>query len=198
MTAWLLGLVPTYGPWLLALCTLLSCMAVPAPASILLLAAGGFVASGDLPLVTTALAALGGALLGDQAGYRLGAWGGPSLLERIGRRMPLIGKAREHLARRGDMAVFLSRWLFSEVGPFVNLAAGASGLPWARFTMWSVVGETIWVGLYIGVGRAATGSLEDASGLVLRIIGLLGAAVVAIGLGWWLLATIRANPRPAE
>lgn len=75
MTASLLTLVPTYGLWLLGLCTFLSCMAVPAPASILLLAAGGFIAAGNLPPVGCVLAALGGALLGDQAGYHAGAKG---------------------------------------------------------------------------------------------------------------------------
>ena len=193
MTATLLALVPTYGLWLLAACTFASCLAIPAPASILLLAAGGFVASGDLPLIGCVLAALAGALLGDQAGYQAGRWGGAPLLDRAGSRVALLAKAREHLGRRGDMAVFLSRWLLSEIGPFVNLAAGASGLPWARFTLWSVVGEAIWVGLYIGVGRVATGSLEAASGLVLRIIGLLGVGAIAVGLGAWLLSTLKAE-----
>lgn len=195
MTAWLLALVPTYGLWLLAGCTFLSCLAVPLPASILLLAAGGFVAAGDLPLWGCVLAALGGALLGDQAGFGAGRWGGAPLLDRLGRRVSLLARARGHLARRGDGAVFLSRWLVSELGPFVNLAAGAAGLPWARFTLWSVLGEAIWVGLYVGVGRAATGSLEAASGLVLRIIGFLGAAALAAGLGAWLLAAARAERR---
>lgn len=193
MTAWLLGLVPTYGLWLLMVSTFLSCMAVPLPASILLLAAGGFVASGDLPLAGTVLAALAGALLGDQAGYQAGRWGGAPLLDRLARRVSLIERARALLARRGDLAVFLSRWLLSEAGPFVNLAAGASGLPWARFTLWSVLGEAIWVGLYVGVGRVMTGSLEAASGLVLRILGLILAVVVTAGLGAWLAAKLRAE-----
>lgn len=195
MTAWLLALVPTCGPWLLAACTLLSCLAVPAPASILLLAAGGFVASGDLPFLGTALAALGGALLGNQAGYRAGRWGGAALLDQVGRRLSLLARAREHLARRGDLAAFLSRWLVSELGPFVNLAAGTAGLPWGRFKLWSVGGEAIWAGLYVGAGRTATGSLEAASSLVLRIIGCLGAAALAVALGWWFLAAVRAERR---
>lgn len=94
------------------------------------------------------------------------------------------------------MAVFPSRWLLPEVGPFVNLAAGAPRLPWTRLTLWSVGGEAIWVGLNVGVGRAATGSLEAASGLVLRVIGLLGAGALAAALGWWLLAAARAERRP--
>jgi membrane protein DedA with SNARE-associated domain len=143
------------------------------------------------------LAALAGALLGDQAGYQAGRWGGAPLLDRVGQKVALVAKARNHLGRRGDMAVLLSRWLLSEIGPFVNLAAGASGLPWARFTLWSVLGEAIWVGLYIGVGRVATGSLEAASGLVLRIIGLLGVGAVPVGLGAWLLSTLRAERKTA-
>ena len=66
----------------------------------------------------------------------------------------------------------------------------------ARFTVWSVLGQAIWVGLYIGVGRVAMGSLEAASGLVLRMIGLLGAGAIALGLGWWLLATLPAERPP--
>ena len=41
MTDWLLALVPTYGLWLLAAATFLSCLAIPIPVSILMLAAGG-------------------------------------------------------------------------------------------------------------------------------------------------------------
>lgn len=51
MPDWLLGQVPTYGLWLFAASTFLSCLALPIPASILMLAAGGFVAAGDLPLL---------------------------------------------------------------------------------------------------------------------------------------------------
>jgi membrane-associated protein len=48
MTDWLLALVPTYGPWLLLACTFLACLALPVPASVLMLGAGSFVAAGDL------------------------------------------------------------------------------------------------------------------------------------------------------
>ena len=57
MTDWLLGLVPQYGIYLLAAGTFSSCLALPFPASILMIAAGGFVASGDLSLAASAGAA---------------------------------------------------------------------------------------------------------------------------------------------
>ena len=61
MTDWLLALVPQYGLWLLAATTFFSCLALPFPASIMMLTAGGFVAAGDLALLPTFAAAAGGA-----------------------------------------------------------------------------------------------------------------------------------------
>jgi membrane protein DedA with SNARE-associated domain len=191
MTDWLLALVPTYGMWLLAACTFASCLAIPIPASILMLAAGGFVAAGDLPLPGSFGAALGGAVAGDQLGFAAGRHGGAGLIDRLGSRAAPVARAREMLARRGGIAVFLSRWLVSALGPYVNLAAGAAGLPWARFTLWGALGEAVWVGLYIGLGFAFTGNLQAASDLALQVLGFLGAGAAAIGLGAWLVVTLR-------
>lgn len=193
MTDALLALVPTYGLWLLAASTFLSCLALPIPASILMLAAGGFVAAGDLPLAGSMGAALGGAVAGDQLGYLAGRKGGAGLLARLGPRAAPLERARALLARRGGVAVFLSRWLVSALGPYVNLAAGAAGLPWPRFALWGLLGEVVWVGLYIGLGRAFTGNLEAASAVALRVLGLLGAGTAALALGAWLLALLRAE-----
>ena len=193
MTEWLLGLVPTYGLWLLGTATFLSCLAIPIPASILMLAAGSFVAAGDLPLFGSALAAIAGASLGDQVGYRIGQWGGAGLTRRLGSRASLIERARAFLEKRGDLAVFLSRWLVSALGPYINLAAGASGLSWIRFTLWGVLGESVWTGLYVGLGYAFTGNLEAASDFAWEILGFVGAGIVALGLGYWLITALKTS-----
>ena len=75
----------------------------------------------------------------------------------------------------------------------MNLGAGAAGLPWRQFTAWGLLGEVVWVGLYVGLGWAFTGNLSAASDLALNLLGLLGAAVLALGLGAWLRATGRAG-----
>jgi len=198
MTDWLLGLVPTYGLWLLFASTFLSCLALPIPASILMLAAGGFVAAGDLPLLGSVGAALAGAVAGDHTGYLAGRHGGAGFLGRLEARAAPIARARDFLASRGDLAVFLSRWLVSALGPYVNLSAGAAGLPWARFALWDLLGEGVWVGLYIGLGRAFTGNLEAASSLAFNVLGLLGAGVATVGLGAWLVAAMRSEGRGAD
>ncbi len=193
MTDWLLGLVPQYGIFLLAVGTFSSCLALPVPASILMIAGGGFVASGDLSISGTTGAALAGALIGDQAGYFAGHWGGARLIDRLGSRAEPIARATAALARRGGTAVFLSRWLVSALGPYVNLAAGAAGLPWLRFTIWGALGEAVWVAIYVGAGFAFSGNLAAASGMAFDLLGIVGTGVVALGLGYWLFALLRSE-----
>lgn len=193
MTDWLLALVPQYGLWLVGLATFASCLAVPLPTSTLLLAAGGFAAVGDLSLLSLALVALGGAVAGDQAGYFGARWFGASLIESWAKRAPPLARAKDLLAQRGGATVFFSRWLMSALGPYVNLAAGAAGQPWPRFTLWGVLGEGIWVGVYLGLGYAFIGNLEAASDMIFSVLGLVTAAAVALGLGAWLIATVRAD-----
>ena len=82
---------------------------------------GAFVASGDLALFAVVLAAFAGVVSGDQVGFRAGSWGVTN--------------------------VFLLRWLFSPLGPWVNLATGATGVGGLRFTVSDVLGEAIRVAL---------------------------------------------------
>ena len=194
MTDWLLALVPTYGLWLIAVTTLASCLALPIPASIIMLAAGGFVAAGDLVFWQVIGAALTGAVAGDQLGYLAGRRGGAPFLDRVARapaRAKVIDKARATMEARGGIAVFLSRWLFSPLGPYVNLISGAMRHDWLRFTLWGVLGEMVWCGLYIMMGRAFAGNLSAASDMLGSILGLVATLTAVIGLGAWLLALAR-------
>ncbi|WP_425101173.1 DedA family protein [Tropicibacter sp. S64] len=148
MTDTLLALVPVYGGWILMAVTFLSCLAIPVPSSLLMLAGGAFAASDDLALLTVLASALGGALAGDQTGYLLGRKGGTPLIARLEtheRSAGLIARARRMITERGVVSVFLTRWLFSPLGPYVNFIGGAMGLDWRRFTAGSVSGESVWV-----------------------------------------------------
>ncbi|WP_102226509.1 DedA family protein [Acidimangrovimonas sediminis] len=194
LTSDLIALVPTYGLWLIAATTFLSCLALPVPSSLMMLTAGGFVAAGDLGLGDTLAAALGGAVLGDQAGFALGRSGGARLLDRIARhprRAALIGRTEALMQRRGGFGIFLSRWLFSPLGPWMNFAAGAARLSWRRFTLAGVAGETVWVALYVGTGAGFAGNLTAAMDLLGSSLGFLAAGAVTLGLGLWLRQALR-------
>ena len=193
MIDWLIGLVPLYGVWLLAGATFLSCLALPIPASVFMLTAGGFVASGDLSFAEAIVGALGGAVIGDQTGYFAGRYGGEALLSHVSRRSKVISKARDFLARKGGGAVFLSRWFASALGPYINLAAGAAPQPWAHFTFWGIAGEAVWVGLYVGLGYAFAGNITAASDMAVNFLGFAAAGMVALGLGYWLYSLARSG-----
>lgn len=201
MTDWLLGLVPVWGTWLVMGATFASCLALPVPSSVVMLAAGGFAASGDLTLPDVVLAALSGAVAGDQAGFLLARRGGNALAARMAadpRRAALVARASDFARRKGTVAVFLSRWLLSPLGPWVNLAAGVSGMAWIAFTLAGVAGEAVWVGLYVGIGHSFAGNLSSASEAVGNLMGFVFAGTLAVGLGWLLWRTLHsteADPR---
>jgi membrane-associated protein len=194
MTDWILSAVPTYGPWAVAVVTVLSCLALPVPASLLMLAAGGFAAAGDVVLWQVAGAALAGAVAGDQAGFWAARAGGPALIARVaasGPRAAVVARTRALVATRGLAAVFLSRWLLSALGPYANLVTGATGYGWLPFTVAGAAGEAVWVGVFVGAGYAFGGNLQAATEFAGSIIGFLAAGTVALGLGSWLLRLAR-------
>lgn len=192
MTAWLLALVPQYGLWLLAATTFLSCLALPFPASILMLTAGGFAAAGDLVLWQAFGAAAVGGIAGDQLGYWAGRGFGAPFLARLRKdagRDRLLSKADAMMDRRGVGAVFFSRWLVSPLGPWVNLIAGSTGYRWLRFTLAGVAGEAVWAGLYVGTGYVFAGNVEAASEMLGSALGMIGGAGAVLALGYWLFSS---------
>jgi membrane-associated protein len=192
VTDWLLALVPQYGLWLLAATTFLSCLALPFPASILMLTAGGFAAAGDLILWQALGAAAAGGIAGDQLGYWAGRGVGATVLARLRKdpaRDRLLAKADAMMDRRGVVAVFLTRWLLSPLGPYINLIAGSTGYSWPRFTASGVAGEGVWAGLYVGFGYGFAGNVEAASQALGSALGMVGGAGAVLALGYWLFSS---------
>lgn len=194
MTDTLFGLVADYGVWVLAASCYLSCLLVPIPTSLLMLAGGAFVASGDLDGGTVLAGAWLGAVLGDQTGYAVGRRFGP-LLTRLAAtnkaRRRLYARATETVRNKGEIGVFFSTWLFAPLGPWVNMAAGASGLPWLRFTLWDAAGEAIWVFGYIALGYSFAGQVTQISELTSNLSGFLVATLATGVLGWLLIRAVR-------
>lgn len=191
MTEQLLALLPAWGPWLLAATTFLSCLMLPIPASMLMLAGGALVATGDLTFGGAAGGALVGAVAGDQIGFLAGRRAGRLFPRLRGKRARAMVRARRKLAQSGIAAVFFSRWLFAPLGPSVNVAAGALDYPHGAFTAAGVAGEVVWVALYVGIGYAFGANLEAATELASSTLGLLAALAAVLVLGWWLAGAAR-------
>lgn len=198
MTALILTFAADYGLPLLLVVTFLSCLALPVPSSLLMLASGGFAAAGDLNLPTVMLAAFIGAVLGDNLGYFLAYRFQSRFANWLGRsptRASLQDRATRYMARHGGLSVFLSRWLVAPLGPYINYVAGLSRLPWPRFALWAAAGECIWVMLYVGLGYAFADHISAIATLSGNLSGLLVMLVIAGALIVWLLRASRTSIR---
>jgi membrane-associated protein len=194
MTEALLAWVPLYGAPALLVVAALSCIGVPVPGSLALMAGGAIAAGGELALAAVLAAAFAGAVLGDQAGYGLGALGGERAVARLARRRSFaeaLASARSLAERRGMLGVFLSRWLVAPLGPPMNLLAGLIAMPWWRFTLAGVLGEAVWVGLHVGIGFAFSGSILALAALLEDLGWMLAASAVAALLAWRLHVVTR-------
>lgn len=186
MTETLLALVPEWGALLVALTNFLACLALPIPASLVMMAAGAFAAAGDLSALPLWIGALAGASLGDQSGYWLGRALGPRLIDRLSRRRrtaALVDRAVTWLENRRLPAIFLSRWLVSALCPYVNFSAGAARINWAGFTLPALAGECVWVSIYIGLGYSFSADIQELGSVLGNLALAIGSAVVAIILG---------------
>jgi len=194
VTDLIVSLVPLYGLPILALAVYLSCLALPVPSSLVILTCGSFVGSGDLEFSTTALVAICAAVLGDQTGYLLGKIGGPALVSRLAKtndRRAVFDKASDWIDKKGGPGVFLSRWLVSPLGPYVNIISGVAALPWRRFTLWSAAGEVVWVGIYIGLGLVFSDNISAVAEVTGNLSGILAAGLVTLLLGWQIAQALR-------
>jgi membrane protein DedA with SNARE-associated domain len=187
MTDILLLWVSEYGLVVITLATFLSCFALPMPSSLMMMAGGAFAAAGDLVLWQVCLMAFSGAVAGDQAGYFLSRrHGGERLWERLRHRKAsarLLAQAENLLTRRGALAVYLTRWLFSPLGPYVNLIAGATRMAWPRFLLSDLLGEATWVAVYVTLGYVFGSQIEELSDTLGNVIGALTAGMVTLLLG---------------
>jgi membrane protein DedA with SNARE-associated domain len=192
----LLAFVADWGALAVFCILAVNCFGVPFPSSLLLLACGALVATGDMDLLPLVLLGIGGAVLGDQAGFAVGRLGGARVTNLSARWTTLasaLARAEDLSRRWGASSVFLSRWLVSPLGPYVNLAAGMAGLPWLVFTVAGVAGETIWVGLYIGLGMVFSTSIQALADVLGTLSWLILAAGVTVLIGWRLVLAIRAR-----
>jgi membrane-associated protein len=197
MSDQLLALVSQYGAPALFGIVAIAAIGVPLPITLLLIVAGSMISQGAMSLWWTLGAAGAGSILGDQAGYAIGRWGGPVVVAKL---IGLFGKhanleAMEAKAKAwGGPGIFLTRWLLSPLGPWINLASGTAGYPWHRFLFWDVLGELTGAAIYISLGRVFSDSVMALDAVLGDLTWAFAALLAAIVLGWQLFAYLR-RPR---
>lgn len=189
MTETILDLMTNYGVPILFVVTFLSCLCVPIPSSLMMLAGGSFAATGDLNIVATVGAAYAGAVSGDNMGYFLARKFGTritSWLDANPKRAMLRDSAKSYMDRKGPISIFLSCWLVAPLGPYVNLVSGITRFNWLKFALWGAMGEVFWVGIYIGLGYGFSDQITTLASMLGNASGFLVALLGLFFLGRWL------------
>jgi membrane-associated protein len=178
---------------------LICSVGIPFPISLMLVAAGSFVEQGDMKLWQVITVASVAAVLGDQIGYSLSRWGGRRVVNRLSRKIGVEAniKQAEALTNRWSGAgIFLSRWLITALGPWVNVASGIAAYPWRRFLFWDVLGELLWVMIYVGIGYAFSNSVQSIAEKLGNLSWVVVGFIVTLILGWQLVRYVRPKPAP--
>jgi membrane-associated protein len=190
----LLAAVSQYGAPALFVIVAIAAVGVPLPITLLLIVAGSMVSQGAMNLWWAIGLASAGSILGDQAGYAIGRWGGHALVSKFSSR---FGKhvdmaAIEAKTRAwGGPGIFVSRWLLSPLGPWINFASGTAEYPWHQFLFWDALGETTGAAIYIAVGRAFSDRVMAMDAMLGDITWAFAALLATVFLGYQLLAYVR-------
>lgn len=171
-----------YGYWAVFGIVGLESMGVPLPGETTLIAAAVYAgATHQLAIELVVLAAIGGAVIGDNLGYVIGHWGGYRLLRRYGRYIRLdegrIKLGRYIFLKHGGKVVFFGRFV-SVLRTYAAFLAGTTRMPWPRFFVFNASGGTVWA-LIWGLGAYFLGQqLTKLNGPLTIALGVI--AVIAI------------------
>ncbi len=190
----LLSAVSQYGAPALFGIVAIAAIGVPLPITLLLIVTGSMTSQSVMNLWWAIGLAGAGSVLGDQGGYAIGRWGGPTVIATLS---GLFGK-RANLAAMeaktdawGGPGIFVTRWLLTPLGPWINLASGTAGYPWRRFLFWDILGEFTGATLFISLGRFFSDRVMALYGVLGNLTWAMAAMLASIVLGYQLLAYLR-------
>ena len=143
----LLELFKGYGYWIVFFGVMLENAGLPVPGETILLAAGYFASEGHFSITLVMVIATIGAVTGDNCGYWIGHKVGRNLLIKHGKYV-MLTEARFrsmeiYFKSHGDKTVLVARFI-TGFRVFTALFAGASGMLWARFLLFNVLGAISW------------------------------------------------------
>ncbi|NRD25762.1 DedA family protein [Frigoribacterium sp. VKM Ac-2836] len=122
-----------------------------------------------------------GALMGESVGFALGRFFGPKIRASApGRRIGEANwvRAENYLARRGGIAVFVSRFL-PVLHSLIPLTVGTSPMRYRTFLTWTTPACILWALAYVSVGAAAAGSYRELADQ-LHQAGYVFAGIIAV------------------
>ena len=188
MPVWLIELFARYSYGAVFAGVMLENAGLPVPGETVLLAAAALARFGHLSLTFVILAAIGGAILGDNVGFLVGRRGGRAFVVRFGGRLGLtqrrLAQFDRFFDRHGPKTVFIARFV-TGLRVFGAILAGTSELGWRTFFFYNATGAIVWstaiglAGYLLGeswetleqwIGRSAVVALAVVAAVVLFVV----------------------------
>jgi membrane protein DedA with SNARE-associated domain len=195
---WVTHTVADYGYVAIFVLMVLESACVPLPSEVTMLFGGALTAAAfagtgtQLDFWLVVAAGTAGNLAGSWLAYWAGAAGGRRLVDRFGRYLLVrpheLDRAHRWFERHGETTVFVSR-LLPVVRTFISLPAGVAGMPFWRFTVYTLAGCLPWCLLLAWLGRvfgqnweSVQRTLEPVSWAIAAVI--VAAAAVYVARRW--------------
>jgi membrane-associated protein len=162
------------------------------PGDSLLFTAGLLTADGvlDQPLWLVCLLISIAAVAGNVVGYQIGAKAGPPIFNRPESRLfkrEYVDRTAEFFERYGGRAIVLARFV-PIVRTFITVMAGASGMDYRRYIVYTGVGAVLWgtgvtlLGYWLGQVDFVRDNIEA---ILLTIVAISVAPIALhLGRGW--------------
>jgi membrane protein DedA with SNARE-associated domain len=163
----------------------------PIPSEVVLPFAGFVASDGDASFLGMVIAATIGSLVGAWVLYGIAAWVGPVRLrrfvERFGRWFSVsvddLEKAEGWFDRHSQLAVLICRCV-PLIRSLVSIPAGFRRMPFATFTLYTVLGSAIWNFGLVGAGYLLRDRWEDVEPIMGVVQWIVVAAILG-ALGWF-------------
>ncbi len=156
-------------------------LGVPLPGETMLITAGAFAAHSHLSIAGVILAAIAGAIVGDNIGFAIGWFGGYALLRRFGKYVrldePKLKVGRYIFMRHGAKVVFFGRFV-SVLRTYAAFLAGTNRMHWARFLVANALGAVVWATAYGLASYAASDTVTKVSAPVALALAALAIVVI--------------------
>jgi len=166
---------------------------VPVPGETILIAAAVYAGAGKLNIAVVMIVGIVAAVLGDNIGYAIGAYGGRRVVERYGKYVFITPeryeKAERFFQKRGGGIVIVARFI-EGLRQLNGIIAGTSSMPWRRFVVFNIIGAVLWVGTWSMIGYFAGDHIDVIYREITRyslyvLIGLVVVGAAFIVRAWW-------------
>jgi membrane protein DedA with SNARE-associated domain len=180
-------LITAYGYWVVFALVAAECLGIPLPGETALIIASAYAGSTHhLSPWVIFVVAVSAAVLGDNAGFWIGATGGYRLARAHGPKVGLDERklkiARYLFDTHGGQVVLFGRFIVV-LRTYAAFLAGASRMRWLRFLPANAAGGILWAGGYTLAASLAGDTLRRMSGTIDLILGGAGIVIiVATGL----------------